>query len=84
MMAKLCLRAGRPDLSRPIIEELYALMEELHLDRWESPIWISEVIDAYYQCLTKGEPSDEDMSKARALFQKLCTLDVTKAIPYGK
>jgi len=84
MMAKLCLKAGRPDLSRPIIEELYALMEELHLDRWESPIWISEVIDAYYQCLTKGEPSDEDMSKARILFQKLCTLDVTKAIPYGK
>jgi len=84
MMAKLCLKAGRPDLSRPIIEELYALMEELHIDRWESPIWSSEVIDAYYQCLTKGEPSDEDMSKARILFQKLCTLDVTKAIPYGK
>jgi type VI secretion system protein ImpA len=84
LMAKLCLKAGRPDLSRPIIEELYALMEELHLDRWESPIWISEVIDAYYQCLTRGEPSDENLGKAKMLFQKLCTLDVTKAIPYGQ
>jgi type VI secretion system protein ImpA len=84
LMAKLCLIAGRPDLSRPIIEELYALMEELHLDRWESPIWISEVIDAFYQCLTRGEHSDEDLSKAKMLFQKLCTLDVTKAIPYGQ
>lgn len=84
LMAKLCLKAGRPDLSRPIIEELYALMEELHLDRWESPIWISEVINAYYQCLTRGEHSDDDLSKAKTLFQKLCTLDVTKAIPYGK
>jgi type VI secretion system protein ImpA len=84
LMAKLCLKAGRPDLSRPIIEELYALMEELHLDRWESPIWISEVIDAFYQCLTRGEPSDDDLSKAKMLLQKLCTLDVTKAIPYGK
>jgi type VI secretion system protein ImpA len=84
LMAKLCLKAGKQDLARPIIEELYALMEELHLDRWESPIWISEVIDAYYQCLTKGEPSDDDLNKARTLFQKLCTLDVTKAIPYGK
>lgn len=82
LMAKLCLIAGRPDLARPIIEELYALMEELHLDRWESPIWISEVIDAFYQCLTRGEHSDEDLSKAKMLFQKLCTLDVTKAIPY--
>ena len=84
LMAKLCLKAGRPDLSRPIIEELYALMEELHLDRWESPIWISEVIDVFYQCLTRGKPSDEDLSKAKMLFQKLCTLDVTKAIPYGQ
>jgi len=84
LMAKLCLKAGKPDLARPIIEELYALMEELHLDRWESPIWISEVIDAFYQCLTRGEPTDDDLSKARTLFQKLCTLDVTKAIPYGK
>ena len=84
LMAKLCLKAGRPDLSRPIIEELYALMEELHLDRWESPIWISEVINAYYQCLTKGEHSDDDLSKVKMLFQKLCTLDVTKAIPYGQ
>ena len=84
LMAKLCLIAGRPDLSRPIIEELYALMDELHLDRWESPIWISEVIDAFYQCLTRGEHSDDDLSKAKMLFQKLCTLDVTKAIPYGQ
>ena len=84
LMAKLCLKAGRPELARPIIEELYALMEELHLERWESPIWISEVIDAYYQCMMKGEPSDDDMAMAKALFHKLCTLDVTKAIPYGQ
>ncbi len=83
-MAKLCLKAGRPELARPMIEELYALMEELHLDRWESPIWISEVIDAYYQCLMKGDPSDDDLVLAKALFRKLCTLDVTKAIPYGQ
>jgi len=84
LMAKLCLKAARPELARPIIEELYALIEELHLDRWESPIWISEVIDAYYQCLIKGEPTDDDLALARALFHKLCTLDVTKAIPYGQ
>jgi len=84
LMAKLCLKAERPQLARPIIEELYALMEELHLDRWESPIWISEVIDAYYSCLMTGEPSDDDMTLAKALFHKLCTLDVTKAIPYGQ
>lgn len=82
LMARLCLEAGRPDLARPIVEELHALIEELHLERWESPVWIAEVLDALYRCLTFGEPSDDDMSRARSLFQKLCTTDVTRAIPY--
>jgi type VI secretion system protein ImpA len=82
LMAKLCLEAGRPDLARPIVEELHALIEELQLERWESPLWIAEVLDALYQCLTMGEPSDEEISKAKALFQRLCTTDVTKAMWY--
>ncbi|HVN24669.1 MAG TPA: type VI secretion system protein TssA [Syntrophorhabdales bacterium] len=82
MMAKLCLRAERADLARPIAEELYALMEELHLDRWESPVWIAEVLNVLYQCLMSGEPSDDDLGRARTLFQRLCTTDVTKALTY--
>ncbi len=82
LMGKLCLKGDRPDLARPIAEELYALMEELHLDRWESPVWTAEVIGLLYQCLTSGEPSDDDLAKARALFQRMCTTDVTKAIMY--
>lgn len=82
LMTKLCLRAERPDLARPIVEQLHALIEELHLDRWESPMWIAEVLEALYQCLTAGTPSDDDMAKARELFRKICTLDVTKAMIY--
>jgi type VI secretion system protein ImpA len=82
LMAKLCLEAGRPDLARPILEELHTLIQELQLERWESPLWIAEVLDALYQCLTVGEPSDEDSSRATALFQRLCTTDVTKAMWY--
>ncbi len=82
MMAKLCLRAERADLARPIAEELYALMEELHLDRWESPVWVAEVLNVLYQCLMSGEPSDDDFGRARTLFQRLCTTDVTKALTY--
>jgi len=46
LMAKLCLKADQPDLARPIVEELYALIDELHLARWESPMWIAEVHEA--------------------------------------
>ncbi|MDL1964483.1 MAG: type VI secretion system protein TssA [Deltaproteobacteria bacterium] len=82
LMAKLCLKAERPDLARPIVEKLYALIEELKLERWESPIWIAELLDTLYQCLTSGEPSKDDISRAKTLLQKLCTTDVTKAISY--
>ena len=82
LMAKLCLKAERPDLARPIVEELNALIEELNLERWESPKWVAEVLDALYKCLTAGEPSSENLGRSEQLFQKLCTLDVTKAILY--
>ena len=82
LMGKLCLKADRPDLARPIAEELHALMEELHLDRWESPVWIAEVLGLLYQCLTSGEPSDDDLGRAKTLFQRMCTTDITKAITY--
>ncbi len=82
LMAKLCLMAERSDLARPIVEEIYALTEELHLERWESPLWIAELLGTLYLCLTSGEPSDEDMQKSKLLFRKLCTTDVTKAMAY--
>lgn len=84
LLSKLCLQAGRADLARPILERLYALIEELHLEKWESPVWIAEVFGALYQCLMSGEPSDDDFSRAQELFQRLCTIDITKAITYRK
>jgi len=82
LMGKLCLKAGRSDLARPIIEELHGKMEEHQLERWESPLWIAEVLDAYYQCLRSEESTSDDRNLAQALFRRICTLDVTKAIPH--
>ena len=82
MMARLCLKAERPDLARPIMEELNKLIEDLRLEEWESPVWIGDVLDALYQCLTAGEPSSDDQYRADELLKKLCTIDVTKALKY--
>jgi type VI secretion system protein ImpA len=82
LMAKLCLKAERPDLARPIAEKLNTIIEELQLERWESPVWIADVLDTLYKCLTTGEPTDEDIGRARALLKRLCTTDVTKAMNY--
>jgi type VI secretion system protein ImpA len=46
LMAKLCLQADRHDLARPIAEELNTLVEELGLERWESPVWVADVLGA--------------------------------------
>lgn len=82
LMGKLCLRANRVDLARPILEGLYALIEDLQLEKWESATWIGEVIETLYQCLTTGDESRRDPDRARDLLLKLCTTDVTKAITY--
>ena len=83
LMAKLCLKADRPDLAMPILEELYALIEEINLERWEAPNWIADVLEALYKCLTAGD-ANEDPSRAGELFRKMCTLDVTKAMIYNQ
>ncbi len=80
-MARLCLKADRPDLAKPILEELHALIEELNLERWESPNWIADVLEALYKCMTVGD-ANQDPSRAEELFRKMCTLDVTKAMLY--
>lgn len=81
LMARLCLRADRSDLARPILEELNALIEELNLERWESPNWIADVFEALYKCLKEGNGT-EDPARIDELFRKMCTLDVTKAMTY--
>jgi len=85
MMVKLAISARRPDLARSIVEELYALIQEFHLDQWEATTWIAEVIEAYFQCLTAEGASDDDINKAYyELFPKLCSKDITKALMYKK
>jgi type VI secretion system protein ImpA len=84
LMAKLCLKAGRHDLARPMAESLNAQVEELHLAKWESPIWIADVIGTLYQCLTAEGASDEDLTRGKELLTRLCTLDVTKALEYKR
>jgi type VI secretion system protein ImpA len=84
LSAKLCLQAGRSDLAKPILEQLFTAIDELHLEKWESPVWIADVLGALYQCLMSGETSDDDLNRAQELFQRLCTIDITKAITYRK
>ena len=80
LLAKLCLAADRPDLARPILEKLYALLDSLKLEQWEHPAWIADVIETLYRCLTREDEAETE--RAKQLFEKLCTLNITKAAAY--
>ncbi|MFH1216393.1 MAG: type VI secretion system protein TssA [Pseudomonadota bacterium] len=83
LMVKICLRAGRSDLAWPIAEELYKLVTDLQLERWESPIWIAEAYGCLYECLNGEDASEEDKNRANQLLVKICTLDITLAMKYA-
>ena len=68
-MAKLCLKAKRVDLAKPILEELNTLIEELQLERWESPTWVGEILEALYQCLTSADERFQDPDRAAELLK---------------
>ncbi len=80
LVAKLCLKAGRPELARPIMEKLYSLINDLQLERWESPFWIAEILESLHQCLLSEGHSSRDEDQAEELFNKICTMDVTKVL----
>jgi len=80
LVAKLCLKGGRPDLARPILEQLNTMINDLQLEKWECPFWISGVYQALHGCLLAGEGDGEENSRASELFKKICTMDVTKAL----
>ncbi len=80
LLAKLCLQADRPDLARPIAENLHDLLETLKLEQWEHPAWIADVIETLYRCLVQDDQSETE--RAKKLFEKLCTLNITKAAAY--
>lgn len=82
LIAKLCLKADRADLARPILEELFTMIDELQLERWESPVWIAELIEALYKCLMSERYVQEDPDRAASLLTRLCTIDITKAMIY--
>jgi len=85
LMAKLCIIAAKPEVAKPILKKLYELVEEdkeIKLIDWESPLWISEVIGAYYKCLKlmENEDENEDNELKETLFKRLCNTDIRKAL----
>jgi len=77
IIAKLCLKHNKPELALPILEDLETLINKYNLEKWESPLWISDIYSSLHQCLTV---LDDENEKLPELFRKICNIDMTKAM----
>ena len=80
LISKLCLEAKRSDLAKPILESLNSKIQDLELEKWESPEWIADVWKTYYECLKINNSDNRELSE---LFIKICKTDITKAVHFS-
>jgi len=76
--AEVCLMMGRPGVATPLLEGLARQVDDLKLDHWEDPTLCGRVVAALYRCI-RGQ----DAGRARAVYERLCHLDIGQALNLG-
>ncbi len=82
-LADFCLLAGQRNLSFPLLDELVRTIDEFHLEQWEDTDLIVRTWSAFVRCCRK-ERNEERKRRAEEIFDRLCRLDVTKALSIEK
>lgn len=79
--AQLALKAGKPELARPLLDGLVAEAETHGLEHWE-PALCSELYSALLKARhgAKGEPANSQVPTDAAIFDRLCRLDPSAAM----
>ncbi|MBI1926583.1 type VI secretion system protein TssA [Candidatus Poribacteria bacterium] len=90
-LAGLCLVAKRPEMSRPILEDLDAEIERFALDQWEPGLCMEvwKNLRDCYQAFSLEQPrrqggtaaaADPYHEKADKIFEKICRYDIRFAM----
>lgn len=83
-LAEICLHQDRKRLGIAILEELAKTIDELHLDKWESPELLGRVWGRLYQAYRDGEPSSDQTVRGNTFFDRLCKLDPWQAFRWER
>jgi hypothetical protein len=75
-VAQLCVSAGHDAIAYPILQELAAEIERLHLEEWEAPDLIAHPLALLYACLEKDTPPEQ----RQKLYSWICRLDPLQAL----
>jgi len=83
-MAEFCLLGSRQNLAFPILDDLVRTVDEFHLEEWEEKELVTRTWMGFVRCCQKLDSSDEKKQKAGKIFDRLCRLDITKALSIEK
>ena len=83
-LAEICLSIERQRLGIAVLEELAKTIDELHLEKWESPELLGRVWGRLYRCYKGAEPESAQAARASALFDRLCRLDPWQALRWDE
>lgn len=81
-LADFCVEANKPELARPLLQELTAMIDKHRLEDWESPELNLRLWKAVYRCY-RNSGNQNDQEQINRAFDKLCQLDVEQALALG-
>ncbi len=81
-VADFCVEANKPELARPLLQELTATIDRHRLEDWESQELNVRVWKAVYRCY-RNSGNQNDQEQIKRAFDKLCQLDVEQALALG-
>ena len=84
-VAKLCVEGGRPEIARPVLDQLAASVEERRLETWnpELAVDVWRVRRSCYQNLAQDASPDQSEAyreEAEAAFEAICRVDPAAAL----
>ena len=83
-LAEICLQTGRARLGIAILEELAKVVDEHHLENWESSSLVGRVWGRLYHSYKAAEPDSEQAARGKNLFDRLCRLDPWQALGWDE
>jgi type VI secretion system ImpA family protein len=76
--AELCLALGRSELALPLLDVLAQRVDDFRLEQWEDSSLCARVFSNLYRCLR-----EQDVARARIIYNRLCQLDLSEALALG-
>jgi type VI secretion system protein ImpA len=83
-LAEVCLDSDRAALAYPILEELAGTIERARLEEWEDKDVVARAWTALVKCGRQLEDNPEAQARSKDVFNRLCRLDISRALSIDK